>query len=188
MFLEIKELEAHPIDFDESFPPGAIELTDEVRQLQPITSSGHADLVEERHGKHEVVQDIRLKGRLATRLELPCARCLEPVGHDVKRDFDLLYRPLGTDAGKEELSVTGVEADIGYYQGNGLELEDVVREQVLLSVPVKALCREDCKGLCPRCGQNLNEAQCSCAAAPADPRWAALKDIRSKIEHEGLNQ
>jgi len=188
MFLEIKELEAHPIDFDESFAPGTIELIHEVRQLEPITSSGHVDLVEEHHGKHEVIQDIRLKGKLATRLELLCARCLEPVTQDVKRDFDLLYRPLGTDAGKEELSVTGVEAEIGYYQGGGLELEDVVREQVLLSVPIKALCREDCKGLCPRCGQNLNEAQCSCASAPADDRWSALKQIRSKIEHEGLSQ
>jgi uncharacterized protein len=188
MFLEIKELEAHPVDFNEKFAPGAIEFTDEVRQIEPIATSGRADLVEERHGKHEVVQDIRLKGKLSTRLELTCARCLEPVAHDVKRDFDLLYRPLGVDAGKGELSVTGVEADIGYYQGDGLELEDVVREQVLLSVPVKALCREDCKGLCSRCGQNLNEAQCSCATASADPRWTALKEIRNKIEHEGLNQ
>jgi len=189
MFLETKELGAHPVDFNEEFAPGVIELTSEVRQIAPIATAGRADLVEERHGKHEIIQDIRLKGKLSTRLELTCARCLEPVTQDVQRDFDLLYRPLGVDAGKEELSVTGVEADIGYYQGGGLQLEDAVGEQVLLSVPVKALCREDCKGLCPRCGQNLNEAQCSCAVAPADPRWSALRDIRSKIkiEHEGLN-
>ena len=188
MFLEIKELEAHPVDFNEAFPPGAIELTSEVRQLAPIQARGRADLVEEHEGKHAVIQDIRLRGTLATQLELSCARCVEPVTQDVRRDFDLLYRPVGTDSGKEELSVTGVEAEIGYYQGAGLLLEDVVREQVLLSVPVKALCREDCKGLCPRCGQNLNQGQCSCTAAPADHRWSALKDIRSKIHHEGLNQ
>ena len=119
-------------------------------------AEGRADLVEEHHGKHQVVQDIRLRGKLETDLEVSCARCLEPVQLPVKRGFDLLYRPLGTDAGHEELSVTDAEAEIGYYQGEGLLLEDTLREQVLLAVPLKALCREDCKGLCPHCGKNLN--------------------------------
>ena len=188
MLLEIKDLETQPVDFNEEFAAGAIDLIADVRQLAPLTCRGRADLVEEHHGKHVSIQDIRLKGKVSTRLEMSCARCLEPVTQDVDREFDLLYRPLGTDAGKEELSITGIEAEIGYYQGSSLLLEDVLREQVLLEVPLKPLCRDDCKGLCPRCGQNLNEAQCGCSTGPSDPRWAALKDIRSKIEPEGLNQ
>jgi uncharacterized protein len=181
MLIEIQELETHPIDFREEFSPGAIDLGPDLRQLSPLRSEGHADLVEEHHGKHRVIQDIRLKGKLETRLELPCARCLEPVVHEVHRDFDLLYRPLGSDAGHEELSVTDAEAEIGYYQGEGVLLEDALREQVLLEVPLKLLCREDCKGLCPHCGKNLNESTCSCVAPMQDPRWSGLREIRDKL-------
>jgi DUF177 domain-containing protein len=182
MLIEIEELELHPVDFREEFSPGAIDLGGEVRQRTPLRSEGRADLVEEHHGKRKVVQDIRLKGKLDTSLEVPCARCLEPVVYQVDRSFDLLYRPLGTDAGHEELSITDAEAEIGYYQGESLLLEDALREQVLLAMPLKMVCREDCKGLCPHCGTNLNESQCSCAEQMEDPRWAALKEIRDKLE------
>jgi uncharacterized protein len=182
MLIAIKELELHPVDFREEFAPGAIDLGADVKQRSLLRAEGHADLVEEHHGKHEVVQDIRLKGRLEAELEVVCARCLEAVELPVDRNFDLLYRPLGTDAGHEELSVTDAEAEIGYYQGEGLLLEDTLREQLLLAVPLKTICREDCKGLCAHCGKNLNEGACSCADEVEDPRWAALKEIRSKLD------
>jgi uncharacterized protein len=181
MFIEIQELELRPLDFREEFMPGAIELGEDVRQRSPLAAEGRADLVEEHRGKREVVQDIRLKGRLETTLEVACARCLEPVVLPVERSFDLLYRPLGTDAGHEELSVTDAEAEIGYYQGDGLLLEDTLREQVLLAVPLKMVCREDCKGFCPHCGKSLNEGACSCVEKVEDPRWDALKEIRTKL-------
>jgi uncharacterized protein len=182
MFIEVAELELHPIDFQEEFPPDAIDLGDDVRQVTPLKTSGRAQLVEEHHGKRQVIQDIRIQGDLSTRLELPCARCLDPVLKDVVRMFDLLYRPLGTDAGNEELSVTAAEAEIGYYQGDGLLLEDTLREQVLLSVPLKVVCREDCRGLCAICGKNRNTEPCACVQPLEDPRWAALKDIREKLD------
>jgi DUF177 domain-containing protein len=183
MLIELAELELHPVDFQEEFPPGAIDLGGDVRQLSALKSAGRAQLVEEHHGKRNVIKDIRLNGNLATSLELPCARCLDPVVQDVSRNFDLLYRPLGIDAGNKELSVTVAEAEVGYYEGKGLLLEDVLREQVLLSVPLKVICREDCKGLCPTCGGNRNTEPCSCAPPLGDPRWSALKDIREKLEH-----
>jgi uncharacterized protein len=183
MFFEIKDLELHPVEFAERFEPGVIDLGTDYRQITPIESSGRADLVEEHHGKHKIIQDIRVQGRLATRLEMACARCLEPIPQDVKRDFDLLYRPQGSDAGRDEMSVTDAEAEISYYEGEGLPLEDVVREQVLLAAPLKVTCREDCKGLCPHCGKNLNEGQCACTVEEEEPRWAALKEIRNKLAH-----
>ena len=183
MFLDIKELELHPLDFEEEFQPDAIDLVGEARQRTPLRTSGRAEVVEEHHGKHEVIKDIRLRGKLAAGLELQCARCLEPVQQEVTREFELLYRPLGADAGRDELSVTAAEAEIGYYQGDGILLEDVLREQILLALPLKVTCREDCKGLCPHCGKNLNEEQCSCNVPMEDPRWAALKEIRDRIEN-----
>ena len=183
MFLDIKDLERNPVDFDEVFQPDVIDLGGEARQRTPLKSSGRAELVEEHHGKHQIIKDIRLRGQLSTGIELQCARCLEPVQRDIKRDFELLYRPLGADAGRDELSVTDAEAEIGYYQGDGILLEDVLREQVLLALPLKVTCREDCKGLCLHCGKNLNEEQCPCAVPMEDPRWAALKEVRSKLGH-----
>jgi len=183
MFIEIQELQIHPIDFEEDVRPGVIDFGLELKQQGALRGVGRAQLVEEHHGKHQIIQDIRLTGDLSARFELMCARCLEPVVQDVTRKFDLLYRPLGADAGREELSVTTAEAEISYYQGEGLLLEDALREQVLLAVPVKVICREDCKGLCPHCGKNLNQEQCSCAEPMEDPRWSALKEIRSKLEN-----
>jgi len=181
MLIAIKDLEIHPVEFREEFSPGAIDLGEEVRQRSVLRSEGRADLVEEQHGKHEVVQDIRLKGKVDTSVEVPCARCLDPVVLPVARSFDLLYRPLGIDSGHAELSITDAEAEIGYYEGEGVLLEDALREQVLLALPLKTICREDCKGLCSQCGKNLNETQCSCVDEVEDPRWAALKEIRTKM-------
>ena len=183
MFFEIKDLELHPIEFEEKFEPGVIDLGSEYRQISPVESSGRAVLVEEHHGKHKIIKDIRIQGRLTTSLESICARCLEPLTQDVKREFDLLYRPLGADAGRDEISVTDAEAEISYYEGEGILLDDVVREQILLTVPLKLTCREDCKGLCPHCGKNLNQEKCSCAVTWEEPRWAALKEIRGKLAH-----
>jgi uncharacterized protein len=181
MFLDVKDLEVCPREFDEELQPGVVDLGEDIRQRTSLNATGRAELVEEHHGKHEVIKDIRLRGRCSVALELPCARCLELVRHDVNRQFELLYRPLGADAGRDELSVTDAEAEVGYYQGEGILLEDVLREQVLLALPLKTICRENCKGLCPQCGKNLNQEQCSCAVPVEDPRWEALKDIRSRL-------
>jgi len=182
MFIEIHELELHPIDFEEEIGTGVLDLGEDLRQVEALRTAGRAQLVEEQHGKNKIVKDIRLNGRLATRVQLACARCLEPVQQNVDHQFDLLYRPQGADAGREEPSVTAAEAEVSYYQGEGLLLEDVLQEQVLLALPLKAICRDDCKGLCPHCGKNLNAEQCACAEPVEDPRWSALKDIRGKLD------
>ena len=183
MLIEIRELEAHALDFEEQIAPGVVDLGAEIRQIGDLSTGGRAQLVREQHRKHLLINDIRVTGELKTRVGLSCARCLEPITQDIARTFDLLYRPQGSDAGKEELSVTAAEAEVSYYQGDGLLLEDVLREQVLLAVPLKAVCRDDCKGLCPHCGQNLNQGQCNCAEPVEDARWEALKDIREKLQH-----
>jgi len=93
-----------------------------------------------------------------------------------------LYRPLGVDAKGDEVSISRAETEIGYYRGEGLLLEDVLKEQILLALPVKQVCRADCKGLCPLCGKNLNAESCDCEVSMPDPRWSALEDIRKKLE------
>jgi uncharacterized protein len=93
-----------------------------------------------------------------------------------------LYRPLEKERGSEEVAINEAETEIGYYSGDGMELEDSLREQVLLAVPIKTLCRYDCKGLCSSCGVNRNEQLCHCGEGKRDLRWAALGALKDKLQ------
>ena len=184
MFISIQDLELRKVEFAETFAPGVIVFGPDSMQQEVLQVRGHAELIEEDHGGKKVIQDIRMLGDFSTRIELSCSRCLEPVVADLKGKFDLLYRPLGVDQRKsgEEIEITADDVEIGYYRGNGLLLEDVLKEQVLLQLPLKPLCREDCKGLCPKCGANRNAAVCGCSTDITDARWAALAGIKDKLK------
>lgn len=182
MLFRIHDLEVQNIEFRESFSPGAIDLGPDIEQTAPLESSGHAELIEESHGGRHKVQDIRVVGTFSTRVEVRCARCLEPVQRDLGSSFDLLYRPAGIEGRPAESAVSEADTEIGFYRGEGLLLEDVLREQILLAVPIKLVCREECRGLCPGCGRNLNVEECVCPAPVGDPRWTALQDIKKRLE------
>src|SRR6202021_4292193 len=111
MFLDINELGRHPLDFEEEFQPDVIDLGGEAKQRTPLRASGHAEVVEEHHGKHQIIKDIRLRGRLTAGLELDCARCVEPVAQEITREFELLYRPLGWEEAAVGLPVTAADAE-----------------------------------------------------------------------------
>ena len=183
MLLSVLDLRHEPILFDLAFEPGSIDYGSEISQLGPLVSNGRADLVIEHRGPTEAIDDIRLRSVYQGRFEVPCARCLEPVEHPLAGRFDLLFRPVGADSSASEHSISASETEIGYYQRDGVLLEDVLREQVLLSLPAKTLCREDCKGLCPHCGRQLNSEACICGETAMDPRWSALSGLRGRINH-----
>jgi uncharacterized protein len=182
MFIKIKDLELRNLEFNESFAPGAIDLGEDQIQTAPLKASGRAELIREDRGGRNIVEDIRFVGSFSTEVQVRCARCLDPVDNAIRESFDLLYRPLGVDAKGDEVAITEADTEIGYYQGEGLLLEDVLKEQVLLALPAKQLCRADCKGFCPQCGKNLNLESCHCVNTMPDPRWSALEDIRKKLE------
>jgi len=185
MLISLKELRLHRdvIDFDEEFQPESFDLGPDVRQQEKVATSGRANLVQEHTGTVGTLDDIRVAGKLSTGLEILCARCLDPVQVPVNRDFDLLYRPAGSDIGEDkEVELQDRDAAISYYEGEGLELAEIVREQLLLAVPIKTVCREECKGLCPHCGKNLNTGECECAQSATDPRWEALKGLKDKLQ------
>ena len=169
MFIDIHELERDRLVFAEQFLPGRIDLGKEVSQAETLQSEGSAELV---------ASEIHLQGHLRTAVEVSCARCLEPVRQRVDKEFDLYYRPVKTIARNEEVEIDGAELEIGFYHGNGLLLEDVLKEQVLLDLPMKLLCRPDCQGICPQCGQDRNVVACSCLPAAGDSRWAPLARLK----------
>jgi uncharacterized protein len=182
MEFKVSELEREPIEFDLELAPGKVDLGGEAEQAGLLAASGRAEVLHEHRAAREIVADIRLKGCFAGRFFISCARCVEPVEIPLEAEFDLVFRPLGVDGGAPERSITAPETEIGYYQGDSLLLEDVLREQVLLSLPVRTLCKPDCKGLCPRCGENRNSGACRCEAAPGDPRWEALAGLKDRIK------
>jgi uncharacterized protein len=172
MFLDVHELAIHRLPIRKSYSPGSLDFrTTEFKQVETLAVRATAELVD---------GQIHIFGNLHTRLELNCARCLEPVVEEVSRDFDLVYRPMSWAPREEDVQLRLDETEIGFFEGDGLFLADILAEQVNLAVPMKAICRSDCRGLCAHCGANLNYEQCSCEARTVDPRLASLE--RFKLE------
>ena len=167
MLITLEELEDDPVRFDEAFPAGLIDYAGAgIRQVGPLHVEGIASAIE---------REIHIRGKLNTQVEMECARCLDQMTQPLKRDFDLFYSPIDASPESDELVVPKDELELGFYSGEGLLLEEVAKEQVLLSLPMRSVCREDCKGLCPTCGINRNRETCSCEDAVHDPRWAGLE-------------
>lgn len=173
MLLSIKEMELRKLDFAESWPPPEFDFADSgMVQTAPLTATGTARLLPHTGG------EVRIEGRVQTVLSTDCDRCLVPTNFPVDAQFDLFYKP-ATELAElgDELAIDAGEAEIGFYEMPGLELEDILREQVLLQIPMQKLCRPDCRGICPVCGANRNEVSCHCEVRPGDDRWAALQSV-----------
>ena len=171
MCLDINPMLQGKVRFNETFPPGAIEFFDEqLRQVAPIETCGVAELT-------EALMEIHLKGHLKTRMEVACDRCLELAVLPIDADFDLTYQPTASVPERDEVEVAPGEIEIGFYEGGGLDLGDILHEQILLALPMQRVCRDDCQGMCPVCGENRNLTDCACQPQTADDRWAKLKDL-----------
>jgi uncharacterized protein len=166
--ITVEELERHRIVVSKTYTSGALDYRGaEFRQVAPLKVDAVAELVG---------SEIRVRGHLGTYLEASCDRCLGLARIPIERDFDLFYRPLKSIAREEEIEIPADELDVGFYSGNGIELADVVTEQVILSVPMKVVCRIECSGLCPVCGANRNLEDCHCSPPRDESPFASLKE------------
>jgi uncharacterized protein len=174
VFFSVKELELKKVRFDVAFSPGEIQYDQGLSQATPLEAEGSAELLAHTLG------EIRIRGHLRVRMQSECDRCLEPAEFPIDSNFDLFYRPAKRAGYEEEVEIDEGESEIAFYEGGGVKLEDVLREYVLLSLPMQRICREDCHGICPVCGQNRNLVACGCEPKPADDRWSALKKLQVK--------
>ncbi len=173
MFLSIKEMELRKVRFDETYAPGELDFKeDAIWQAGPLHATGTAELLENTEG------EVRIQGHLKVEMEAECDRCLGRARFPIDTDFDLFYRPASFIAREEEVEIDEGEAQLGFYQGGGMELEDIVREQIVLAFPMQRICSEDCKGICPTCGKNRNESPCDCKEDHTGARWAALQGLK----------
>ncbi len=124
-------------------------------------------------------EEILLRGNIKATVQFECDRCLAAFVEKLAPSFDLLYLPVNDHRkAHEEHELTEDDLSISYYQGQVINLDDLVREQLELTLPMTRLCCEDCRGLCQHCRANLNDGDCGCSDEEADSRWDALKELK----------
>ena len=124
----------------------------------------------------------RVEGAISAPAFLECARCLEPFSQTLEGDFSIIVRQLKRGETAPQYSENDEEGDsdslvIIPYGEDSLDITEYVHDALLLAIPLKPICSEDCKGLCPQCGANLNQVDCGCPAGDIDPRLAGLKKL-----------
>jgi uncharacterized protein len=173
MLLSIKEMEVRKLPFAETWEANGFVFSDPtIRNRTPLMVEGVAELLPHTGG------EVRVHGRIRTEIETECDRCLGRASFPIAAPFDLFYKPLAAVRdSEEEMAIDEGEAEMGFYELPGLELGDIVQEQVLLQLPMQRVCSPACKGICPMCGVNRNETECSCQPPSGDDRWMALKNL-----------
>lgn len=188
--VKIDEIKDAGLDLQRELPQGELAAILDAEPPTGFKATGDAQLRVRFDRVNE--RDIVAKGAIDLHAAADCRRCLKDVRFDVPVRFELdfvnaskvpeLAPAKGEDDDSGEGEIAGSfgadEADQVVYSGKELDLEPVVREQILLALPMDAICTEDCKGLCQVCGGNLNEVQCTCDRHVPDPRWAGLKNIK----------
>lgn len=157
--------------FEQVYQPDALAADDAFRVAEPV------------HLAFEMFKDkqqFRLVGRVRTTLELGCSRCLEEFPVPVDAPFDLRYHPREQNTGEGEREIEEDDLSTAFYENDAIDLGQLMREQFYLALPMKPLCSDDCRGLCPQCGTNLNRGRCDCRPGWEDPRFATLRALKAK--------
>ena len=172
MQLSLRSLQDAHEHFDKRYEPSLFPAAegDPFRVVSPVMLSFDVDRQEPAR--------YRLAGHLTGEVELDCGRCLEPFTLPVAADFDLRYVPRTENVGEGEREVEEDDLSTAFYDQDQIDLRHLIMEQFQLALPMKALCKDTCKGLCPQCGTNLNTGSCHCNQTWEDPRFAALKAMK----------
>jgi uncharacterized protein len=157
--------------FEQVYQPGQLPADPSFTVAAPVALA--FDIFKDKDHFH-------LVGTVKTMLELSCSRCLEPFTLPVDAAFDLRYHPLAENTGEGEREVQEDDLTTAFYTHDELDLDHLMKEQFQLALPMKPLCGELCKGLCPQCGANLNLGPCGCDIASEDPRLAPLKALKNR--------
>jgi uncharacterized protein len=172
MRIELDKLEGKSSAIAHTYEADEIVLEEENARLTEapqlngrITRNGH---------------EARLQGTITARAELDCDRCLRAVAVSVETDFDVTYVPAADYYSETTAELQEEDLSLSVFDGVTIDLDELVREQVLLAMPPRVLCEGECKGLCPICGADKNKQSCTCEAREIDPRWAALAELKQE--------
>ena len=174
MLLDLSKLHGQREHFERTFQPSLFDPQDEDYR---VAGSVSLTMDVERAGG----DTFRVTGRALTRLDMLCSRCLEPFEVPVDARFELLYVPqVQAAAAGAEHEIRDDDLTTSYYREGTLDVIEMLREQFQLALPMKPLCEESCRGLCPECGTNLNRGECDCKPEWEDPRLAPLKGLLNR--------
>ncbi len=167
MRIEVEKLEETGGKFSQVYAPGEL-LFEEIELVEAAAITGRA---RRKNG------DVELRGELLTKASTICGRCLKPVELQIDVKFAERFVPAVSWRHEEQHELQEEDLNISVFDGEGIELDDLVKEEILLAIPAHVLCSEDCKGLCPSCGVDRNSETCDCEAKQIDSRWDKLKNL-----------
>ena len=171
MRIELSELDHGRGSFAHVYEPVDLNLEDErVSLIRPAAINGTI-----RRSGSEVV----VTGKVEAVVEVECDRCLTPVQLPINYQFELEYISVRDYESTSVAELTEDLMAVSTFDGESIDVDEIVKEQILLAAPARALCRETCKGICSNCGADLNAGKCGCDNKEVDPRWAALKNLTS---------
>jgi uncharacterized protein len=174
VFIEIERLTVDPLEVQHVYRVGELQFKHEDAILEKPVSTDftltHKD------------KDLHVIGTVQTGIRFQCARCLKEISAPLLTNFDLLYFPQAEWKQDEEIELKYDDMEVGFYDGERLDVDLMVLEQIELAMPMKFICEEGCKGLCPTCGIDLNLGLCACKVEATDSRLAELRDFRTKMK------
>lgn len=169
MIVDLGSFEGPEKHFSFESAPGDIDLGEDAARLVGVLSVS---------GSVSKEPKVEVRGEIKGELELDCTRCLTPIRKPIELNFDDVFVSPAEMNMSEEKELKGSDFRTDVLSGERIDISEVAREQILLSLPIQVFCREDCKGLCDRCGADLNRTECDCRKEDIDPRWAALKNLK----------
>jgi uncharacterized protein len=169
MRIELAGLENGKGAFAHAYAPGELIFQDDrMRLLEPPAVSGKV---------RQAGRRAHVSGRVSARLQVDCDRCLKPIELPVDSAFDLEYVTPEDYQAQQADELTEEDLDLSTFDGEVIDVDELVVEELLLAAPDHVLCSENCKGICAACGADRNSVECDCEKEAVDPRWAGLKEL-----------
>lgn len=176
MIFDLRTAFEQPVDLDFTLSPEWWKADEYDSPIIGLDRAVHVHMHIKRLGERYLVE-----GKISGGLILRCDRCIEPFHFDINTEFRLflMHHPMNV---KEEVELGKDDMFVVFVSEDEIELDDIIKSEIYLSVPMKTLCKEDCAGLCPLCGENLNKIRCNCRKETGHPAFLKLKDL--KLEGE----
>jgi uncharacterized protein len=175
MIIHFKEMLGSPHHFDLRFGSNWWRAEDSNDQVLGLDGLLDAHLTAFKEGSHYVVD-----GNLSGKIRVRCDRCLELYSQDIQSEFRLLLASSPPEPVGSEIALVEEDMSMDFLTDDAIEIDHLVREQLYLALPIKLLCHESCRGLCPVCGINLNQEECSCQEKEGHPAFLKLKELGFK--------
>jgi len=170
MIIDLITIGNSPYEFDFELAPAEVDLDgDEAKLKSPARVTGK--LIQH-------IAETNVTGVIRAELEIECSRCLQKIDKNFEIPFEAAFVTPENYTQAKEAELNAKDLDVSVIEGHEIDLTGLVREQILLNLPEQVFCREDCNGLCEKCGANRNLINCNCLENEVDPRWAALKNLR----------